>query len=733
MMQQLGIESASFYTSRHFIDLAVLAAGRNVPADKYYIGLGQYQMAVASPDEDIITLAANAAKQALQDIDSQTIGLVLFATESGTDQSKAAGLYIHRLLQLPNRCRVLELKQACYGATGAIMLALDWLKSNPDKKALILASDIARYGLGSAGEPSQGGGAVALVLSNAPKLIAFEEGSGIYTEEAMDFWRPNYRDEALVDGKYSCELYLKALKESWLDYQTHTHRNYADHDYFLFHIPIPRLAEKALQKLALVNQLPRPTDSEIELSLADSLRYSRTVGNCYTASLYLGLLSLLEHRDDLAGKRLGFYSYGSGCIGEFFSARVLPNYTQHLFTKTHQALLAAREALNLQEYEAAYQYAYPKDGGHLEIPKVQRGIFRLAQIKDHQRVYEAGASLNKVSAQAPAKLILCGEHAILQGVPAIAMAINIHCKSTISTQSLPHVLFDLANLDHKRERTLHHLRHFKAKVQADYQQFMQGKHSIRKVLTEPFHLLEYTATAFIDKLKLKMQDGLSVHTHSDIPSGYGMGSSAAAIVSLNFALNHYTGKNLSLDELFHLNLDAENLQHGQSSGLDIYVSAHGGCIYFCHDKTPTPLTWPDFPFTLILTGKPSSTTGECVSHTQAIFKKEPQRIAAFHEVSQRMLSAIQEADFDRFKQAIADNQSLLESLDVVPAKVQSLIQTLRQAEIAAKICGAGAISGDAAGVVIAFASIAQIKQALPNLEGLELRQASLDMQGVRII
>ena len=269
------------------------------------------------------------------------------------------------------------------------MLALDWLKSHPDQKALILASDIARYGLGTVGEPSQGGGAVALVLSAQPQLIAFETGSGTYTEEAMDFWRPNYRDEALVDGKYSCELYLKALKESWLDYHAQTGRTYADHDYFLFHIPIPRLAEKALQKLALVNQLPRPTDAEMAHSLADSLRYSRTIGNCYTASLYLGLLSLLEHRTDLAGKRLGFYSYGSGCIGEFFSARVLPNYAKYLLTASHQSLLAAREDMNLAEYEAAYQYAYPKDGSYLELPKVKRVAFRLAAIKNHQRVYEA--------------------------------------------------------------------------------------------------------------------------------------------------------------------------------------------------------------------------------------------------------------------------------------------------------------------------------------------------------
>ncbi len=340
--------------------------------------------------------------------------------------------------------------------------------------------------------------------------------------------------------------------------------------------------------------------------------------------------------------------------------------------------------------------------------------------------------LKKLTARAPAKLILSGEHAILHGVPAIAMALNLYCETTITGQSLPRVLFNLANLDHKRERTLHHLRRFKEKVQADYHRFLEGEHSIRKVLTEPFHLLEYTATAFIDKLNVKMQDGLSVHTHSQIPSGYGMGSSAAAIVSLNFALNQYTGKNLSLDELFHLNLAAENLQHGQSSGLDIYVSAHGGCVQFCHDKTTQALNWPDFPFTLILTGKPASTTGECVSHTKAIFLREPQRIQAFQAVSQQMIQAMQASDFSAFKTAIFDNQTLLEQLGVVPTKVQALIQSLKQAGIAAKVCGAGAISGDAAGVVLAFAAPQQITQALPSLEGLELREAELDLQGVTI-
>lgn len=730
----VGIESAAFYTSQYFIDLATLARARGVPEDKYYVGLGQKQMAVFPPDEDIVTLGANAAKTILSEIDSDQIGMLLFATESGIDQSKAAGMFLHRLLNLPKNCRVLELKQACYSATGALLISLDWLKAHPDKKVLVVASDIARYGLNTPGEPSQGGGAVALLLSTNPQLISFEEGTGIYAEDAMDFWRPNYRDEALVDGKYSCDLYLKALKEAWQDYEQNTKRHYDDHDYFLFHIPLPRMAEKGLQRLAMANNKGRLSDEALESSLGESLIYSRTVGNCYTASLYLGLLSLLEHRHDLANKRLGFYSYGSGAIGEFFSGTVLPQYEQHLFTAKHQELLKNRTELDIEAYEAFYSYAHPKDGSQHELPKSKTGSYRLKGFQQHQRIYEENLSgrHKEITARAPAKLILTGEHSVIQGAPAIAMAINRYCDTTIVPSSLPNVLFNLVNLDHKRSRTLHYLSRLKAKVKEDYNEFLQGERSIRKVLQEPFQLLEYTASAFVEKLHGKMDEGFSVKTHASIPTGCGLGSSAAAIVSLNYALNIFTGKNLSVDELFELNLASENLQHGKSSGLDIYVCAHGGCLRFQDGKVER-LSFPSFPLSLIITGEPESSTGECVAHTRDLFAKNPKLIKQFEKVSNAIYDSILQDSFDAFKVGIAENQTLLEKIGVVPAATQTLIKQLSDAGFAAKVCGAGAIQGDKAGVVLVAASSLELKSLDFVRAAGELIDVLIDDEGVHLI
>ena len=183
------------------------------------------------------------------------------------------------------RCRVVELKQACYGGTAAIQLALSFLREHPDKKVLVIASDIARYGLDTAGESSQGCGAAALVLSANPRILALEPEYGVVTENVMDFWRPNYSHEAFVDGKYSSKLYLVMLEKCWKQYQSIANRSFQDHAYFCYHSPVPRLVEKAHQLLIKINHQELSEEVK-DRQMNYALEYGRKMGNSYTASLY---------------------------------------------------------------------------------------------------------------------------------------------------------------------------------------------------------------------------------------------------------------------------------------------------------------------------------------------------------------------------------------------------------------------------------------------------------------
>ena len=152
----------------------------------------------------------------------------------------------------------------------------------------------------------------------------------------MDFWRPNYSDTAFVEGKYSSKLYLQMLEKAWLQYVAISNRQFSDHAYYCYHMPVPRLVETAHQYLAKISGQPKLLESHLEQIIGNSLVYGRNIGNTYSASLYVGLASLLDlTTEDMTDQRIGFYSYGSGCVAEYFSG-VVHQFIRILNTKQHE-------------------------------------------------------------------------------------------------------------------------------------------------------------------------------------------------------------------------------------------------------------------------------------------------------------------------------------------------------------------------------------------------------------
>jgi hydroxymethylglutaryl-CoA synthase len=717
-MPEVGIDAIGFYTSHYYLDLKTLAQKRGVDADKYYIGLGQHKMAVPPPGEDIVTMAANAAARVLPNGRTEDIDHLLFATESGLDFSKASGIYVHRLLGLSPRCRVVELKQACYSATAAIHMVLPMLRENPEKKVLIIAADIARYGLETTGESSQGGAAVALLLSANPRILVIEPGSGFCTRDVMDFWRPHYRDEALVDGKYSCDVYLQVLLETWAQYREATQREYSDFARFCYHAPVPGLVEKAHKWLAKRNNVTLDNKEQIQTELAHALHYNRHIGNSYTASLYVSLLSLLDNDpQDLSGQRIGLYSYGSGCVGEYFAVRVQPNYRQYLDTAWNQALLSQRTELSYDQYHHFYTFPLPTDGSDCALPVHRTGHFRLAKVAQHKRCYEAitrapmpasAPTQKSLTVRAPGKLILSGEHAVVYGNSALAMAINRYTETTVSGYAQPpekeNILFNLLNFRYHREHSLSALRRFKRGVQEKYQQFLQGNYGIRDVLKEPFELLQYAVTHLIDKREVKLPQGIEIQTDSNIPIGCGMGSSAAAIVSSMIAVAQFSQLEIDLDSCYQLAWDAENMQHGHSSGVDVYLVLHGGCIRFSKEGRRESRPVPAKRFLLVNTGTPAATTGECVA-AASFLKNDALLLAEFAQATDDIDRALQQDDTRLLIDGVRRNHRLLVRLGVTPERVQRFIADVEKTGGAAKICGAGSVRGDAAGMVLVITEI----------------------------
>lgn len=386
-MMKIGIDKIGFYTPNTYVETKELAVARNIDPGKFTIGIGQEKMAVPPITQDAVSLAANAALQIVTEEDKAAIDYVIFATESGIDHSKAASIYIHELLDLQPNVRSIEVKQACYSATAGIQIAKGHIALNPESKVLILGADISRYGLGTSGEVTQGAGAVAMIISAEPSIMTIESPSVYQTEDVMDFWRPLHSDTAFVQGKYSVDQYIKFFQNLYGSYHNKTGIGLAELDAILFHLPYTKMGMKALKTV-----IEDADDSIKEKLLANfeiSKRYNAIVGNIYTGSLYLSLISLLELNTSMeAGARIGLFSYGSGAVGEFFTGILQPNYKEALHQAKHEKMLAARTELTVAEYEERFQDVLPSDQGTIELNiENDSATICFAGVKDHMRQY----------------------------------------------------------------------------------------------------------------------------------------------------------------------------------------------------------------------------------------------------------------------------------------------------------------------------------------------------------
>ncbi len=371
---KIGIDKMGIYIPRYYLDIRDLAKERNIDPDKFVIGLGQSKMSVNPISQDIVTFGVLAADKILTDEDKKKIDMLIVGTETGVDQSKSASAFMHSILGINEYCRSIEIKQACYGATAALQVAKNHILVNPDSKVLVIASDIAKYGINTSGESTQGCGAVAMLVSKDPKMLEISNESVCYTKDVMDFFRPNNSTYAIVNGKLSTNTYLESLEKVYYEFSNRFgEKNFSA---ICFHIPYPKLGLKGLKEIKREDLLEE---------FNNSIMYNKEIGNIYTGSLFLSLISLLENSKKIkANDLIGLYSYGSGAVSEFFTMKVVEGYEKHLSIKENQKMLENRVKLSVSEYEEMF---FSKIEHEKEIENKEGEDVYLKGIFNNERTY----------------------------------------------------------------------------------------------------------------------------------------------------------------------------------------------------------------------------------------------------------------------------------------------------------------------------------------------------------
>ncbi|MAZ96259.1 MAG: hydroxymethylglutaryl-CoA synthase [Flavobacteriales bacterium] len=440
---KIGIDAISYYVPNHYLPIEALAKARNIEYAKLNKGLGLTSMSFPDVDEDAASMGANAVLDLFQreSLNPSDVGRIYLGTESALDSAKPTATYILDLVEkelstefgprsLKNTDAV-DMTFACIGAVDALENACLYLKQNPGKKAIIVASDLAKYNLGSTGEYTQGAGAVALLISKDPAIISLGSEIGVATKGERDFFKPRrtqtkssvlvqaahllginlneeeaktklldakgfwggntmirtYLEEPVFDGQYSNSAYIARIKEALEDFQSKISLNPAlDWGRVVMHLPYAFQGRRMLVNFYLDwmqtngrwNEVVEAVGSEkpenkeesknwvrtfsksdyykayVDKALAPAERASGLIGNMYTASIFMGLLSTLcdaaEKGDNIEGVCIGFMGYGSGSKAKVFQGYVQKGWSKvaqlNLFERLNQ-----RTAVDFNTYE----------------------------------------------------------------------------------------------------------------------------------------------------------------------------------------------------------------------------------------------------------------------------------------------------------------------------------------------------------------------------------------------
>lgn len=416
-MITVGIEALNVFAGTSYVDVEKLAIHRKLDTARFD-NLLMKEKTVALPYEDPVTFGVNAAKpliDALSPQERDRIELVITATESAFDFGKSMSTYFHSLLGLNRNCRLFEIKNACYSGVAALQTAVSFVlaQTSPGAKALVIATDITRFMVAEGGdalsedwsfaEPSGGAGAVAMLISDVPRIFQIDVGaSGYYGHEVMDTCRPLPDSEA-GNAELSLLSYLDCCENAFREYQ----RRVGGADlidtfgYLAFHTPFGGMVKGAHRNLMrkFAKAGPDTIEEDFHRRMGPGLQYCQRVGNIMGATTMLVLASTIDKGDFSAPRRIGVFSYGSGCCSEFFSGVSRQESQDLLRERGIEKSLAGRYELSMPEYDALLAVNHAVRFGTRNtvvdtdvVPQARRALDRellfLKEIKEFHREYE---------------------------------------------------------------------------------------------------------------------------------------------------------------------------------------------------------------------------------------------------------------------------------------------------------------------------------------------------------
>ena len=435
---KIGIDAISYYVPSIYLSIEKLSKQRNLDFQKLNKGLGLEKMSIADSNEDPSSFAANALIDLFEKntVNPKEIGRIYMGTESALDASKPSATYATDLVEkyftkkfgercLKN-CDIADLTFACIGGVDALQNTIDWISRNPGKKAIVVSSDLSKYELNSSGEYTQGAGAIAMLISENPSLIAIDNVWGIATKSENDFFKPRrtfnkkelideiitkldlnisdsdfektfsdsefwdnnselievFKDEPVFDGQFSNTCYVNRMQEAFIHFEENKKTDFLNEwKHIIFHLPYAFHGRRMIFNnwLDWIKKDPKYKDlldevgsnededfkkkayksefykSFIHSKIAPGEKASSSIGNMYSASVFMSLLSMLNYHFDygneIKNQKVGFISYGSGSKGKIFQGEIQEAWKDKIKSSKLFETLKKRKEISFDQYQ----------------------------------------------------------------------------------------------------------------------------------------------------------------------------------------------------------------------------------------------------------------------------------------------------------------------------------------------------------------------------------------------
>jgi hydroxymethylglutaryl-CoA synthase len=270
------------------------------------------EKAVPGPDEDVVTMSIEAARNALAragELDPRAIRAVWVGSESHPYAVKPTSTIVAEAIGATPYTQAGDWEFACKAGSEAIQAAMGFVGSKMAEYALAIGSDIAQARPADALEYTTAAGSAATLIGPAEEALAVFEGSLSYATDIPDFWRRAYQRYPSHGGRFTGQpAYFTHIAEAVEGLMETLGRGPDDYDHVVFHQPNMKFPVKIGQQLGF-----RMEQMEAGL-LVDE------IGNAYAASSPLGLTAVLDVAEP--GSRVLLASYGSGAGSDALSFQV---------------------------------------------------------------------------------------------------------------------------------------------------------------------------------------------------------------------------------------------------------------------------------------------------------------------------------------------------------------------------------------------------------------------------